>query len=72
MRSRLNPLEVQLPNPIHVPKDPRKLANHRLDLLLGEPQPGQPRNVQYLLPIDHVGDSRHLADLSPRRPAGHV
>ena len=55
MRGRLDPVEVELGDPVDVLEDPRQLARHPLDLLVGEPQPGQPRDVQHLLPVDHGG-----------------
>ena len=58
MRGRLDPVEVELRDPVDVLEDPGQLAGHPLDLVLGEPQPGQPRDVQHLFPVDHGGDSR--------------
>src|SRR6188474_3621689 len=62
MRGRLDPLQVQLRDPIDVLQNSRELHSHRLDLLLRKAQPGQPRNVEYLLSFNHGGDSRCLAN----------
>ncbi len=54
-------VEVEGGDPVNVLEDARELAGHRLDLLLGEPQASQPGYVQYLLALDHGGDSRRPA-----------
>ena len=45
-------------DPVDVLEDARELARHPLDLLLGELEPGEARDVQDLLAIDHGPDSR--------------
>ena len=64
VRGRLDPLEVELADPVDVLEDPRELAGHLLDLLLGEAEAGQPGHVQYLLALDHRPDSRRAAGSS--------
>ena len=53
VRGRLDPVEVELGDPVDVLEDPRELAGHPLDLLVGEPQAGEPRDVQDLVAVDH-------------------
>lgn len=55
VRGRLNVIEVKLGDPVDVLEDPRELAGHPLDLLLGEAEAGQLCHVQYLLSLDHGG-----------------
>jgi hypothetical protein len=55
VRGRLDPVEVQSGNSVDVLEDARELAGHPLDLILGEAEAGQLRNVQYLLSLDHGG-----------------
>ena len=55
VRGRLDVIEVQLGDPVDVLEDPRELARHALDLLLGEAEAGQLCHVQYLLSLDHGG-----------------
>ena len=43
---RLDVVEVELADPVDVLEDPRELAGHPLDLLLGEAEAGQPGDVQ--------------------------
>jgi hypothetical protein len=47
-------LEIELGDPIDVLEDPRELPGHALDLLVGEPQPRQARDVEHLLSLDHA------------------
>jgi len=54
MRRRLNPVEVQRGYAVDMLEDPRKLPSHRLNLFIGEAQPGQLRNVQYLRSLNHA------------------
>jgi hypothetical protein len=54
----LDVVEVQGRDPIDVLEDPGQLNCHALDLLLGELEPRQPGDVQDLLAIDHVIQSR--------------
>ena len=58
MRGRLDVVEVERGDPVDVLEDPRELAGHPLDLLLGELEPREPGDVQDLLAIDHGADSR--------------
>ena len=62
MRGRHHVIQVQLPNPPDVLKDPGQLSSHPLNLLLGETEARQLRDVQHLFPLDHRGDSRQLPD----------
>jgi len=55
VRGRLDVVEVQLGDPVDVLENPRELARHPLDLLLGEAEAGQLRYVKYLLALDHGG-----------------
>ena len=48
MGGRLDALEVELGDPLDVLEDPGELAGHPLDLLVGEPQPREPGDVQHL------------------------
>jgi hypothetical protein len=50
---RVDPVKVELADPVHVLEDPRELARHRLHLLLGEGEAGEAGHVQHLLAIDH-------------------
>ena len=61
VRGRLDLVEVERGDPVDVLEDPGELAGHPLDLLLGEAEPGQLRDVQYLFSLDHGGDSRRPA-----------
>ena len=48
-------------------EDPGQLARHPLDLLVGELEPREPRDVQDLLAIDHrAADSRPESGSAPR------
>lgn len=58
MRRGGNVVEIELSDPIDVLEDPRKLSGHRLHLPLREAQPGELRNVQHLISVDHAPDSR--------------
>ena len=67
MGGRLDLLEVERSDPVHVLEDPRELARHRLDFLLGESKTGEQRDVQHLFPVDHGADSRYRAGAPNRR-----
>lgn len=53
MRRRLNPFQIEPPDPVNVIEDRRQLPNHPLNLILTKAQPRQPRNVQHLFPVNH-------------------
>ena len=56
MRRRLNALEVQLGDAVDVLEDARELLRHSLDLVIAEPEPGEPGHVQHLFALDHAGE----------------
>ncbi len=55
MAGRLDPVEVELADPVDVLEDPGQLADHRLDLRLVEAQAGEAGDVQNLIAVDHSG-----------------
>lgn len=63
MRGRLNPLQIQVPDPINVLEDPAQLPHHRLHFLVGEAQAGKPGDVQNLIAVDHARDSMNCINL---------
>ena len=51
-------IEVELADPVDVLEDARELSGHRLDLLVGEGEPGETGDVKNLFAVDHAADSR--------------
>ena len=47
------PVEVELGDLLDVVEHLRQLAGHRLDLVVGEPQPGEAGDVEHLFAVDH-------------------
>ena len=70
MRGRLDLVEVERGDPVDVLEDPRELAGHPLDLVLGELEPRQAGDVQDLLAIDHAPDSRSHSNQAPQQRRG--
>ena len=58
VRGGLSVVELEGLDGLDVLENVAELTGHPLDLLVGEPQPGQPRDVQYLVAVDHGGESR--------------
>ena len=58
VRGRLDPVEVELGDPVDVLEDPRELARHRLDLLLGEPSRARRATCRTWSRSITAGDSR--------------
>jgi hypothetical protein len=53
MRGRLDPVEIELVHPLDVLEDLGQLGRHALELLVAQPQPRQPRDVEHLVAVDH-------------------
>jgi hypothetical protein len=53
VRGRLDPVEIERGDPLDVLEDPRQLAGHPLDLVVGQPKACQPSYVEDLLAVDH-------------------
>ena len=73
----LDLVEVERGDPVDVLEDSRELRRHPLELLLGEPQAGKPRDVQHLFPLDHAlslgrCDGARACRQTDHRPAGQV
>ena len=65
VRGRLDPVQVELVHALDVLEDRRQLGRHPLELGLGQLEPGQPRDVEDLVAVDHDADCMSPRDRIP-------
>ena len=68
MGRRLDALEIELVHALDVLEDAGELAGHPFELILGQLEPCEPRDVEDLIAVDHDADFIFMS--GPREPPG--